>query len=314
MAAVTPYWVAVGAVIAVMCVVVLRAPRSVAAPPGPWKGAFRRIRTRRGARIGLAVLLALAIVTVAAPLLAPYDPAYQPDPVRLAAQPPSAAFPLGTDGLSRDVLSRVLHGAQVSLRVALLAVIVSISVGTAYGAIAGFAGGMIDTVMMRMIDTLLSIPRILLLIIVTVLWERLSVNALTALIGLTGWFGVSRIVRAQVMALATREFVVSARALGARAPRLLLRHILPNAVSPVVVAATLAVGNVIILEAALSYLGIGVRQPEASWGSIIKDGVDLIYTAWWIAIFPGIAIVATVMSLNAVGEGLRDALEARDPT
>jgi peptide/nickel transport system permease protein len=311
---VLPAWVTVAIIIAGLSAAVLRSPKPRTGSLGPWRSASRRIRARRGARVGLAVLLGLAVITLAAPLLAPYDPSYQPDPVSQAALAPSAAHPFGTDAVSRDVLSRVLHGARISLRVALLAVIVSMTVGTAYGAVAGFAGGGVDAVMMRIIDTFLSIPRILLLIIVAVLWERLSVGALTALIGLTGWFGVSRIVRAQVMALATREFALAARALGARAPRVLLRHILPNALSPVVVAATLAVGNVIILEAALSYLGIGVRQPTASWGSIIKDGVDLIYTAWWIAVFPGLAIVVTVMALNAVGEGLRDALDARDPT
>lgn len=307
-------WVIVATVIAVACASVLRAPRAATETSGPWRSAFRRIRARRSARVGLAVLTALATLTLFAPALSPYDPTYQPDSVGLAGRPPSPDHIFGTDGVSRDVFSRVLHGARVSLRVALLAVIVSMTFGTAYGAIAGFVGGTVDAAMMRLIDIFLSIPRVLLLILVTVAWDRLSVTALTLLIGLTGWFGVSRIVRAQVMTLSAREFVLSARAIGARAPRLVLRHILPNALSPVVVAATLAVGNVIILEAALSFLGLGVQQPAASWGSIVKDGVDLIYTAWWISLFPGLAIVVTVMSLNAVGEGLRDALDARDPT
>ena len=312
MRSVLPLWLAAAVLIAIGCTLVLRTPRRAATAAGPWRAALRRIRGRRAARVGLAVILAITSVTIFAPALAPYDPSYQPDPVAQAGRAPSIDHPFGTDGVSRDVFSRVLHGARVSLRVALLAVIVSITVGTAYGAIAGFAGGAVDAAMMRAIDVMLSIPRILLLILVAVTWERLSVTELTILIGLTGWFGVSRIVRAQVMALAKRDFVLAARAIGARSPRLLVRHILPNAISPVIVFASLAVGNVIILEAALSFLGIGVQQPAASWGNIIKDGYELIYTAWWIALFPGIAIVVTVMALNAVGEGLRDALEARD--
>jgi peptide/nickel transport system permease protein len=309
---VLPAWLGTLILIAIVCALILRPPRRSSSAAGPWRSAWRRIRGRRAARVGLAIIVTISTVTVLAPALAPYDPTYQPDPVAQAGRPPSIDHPFGTDDVSRDVFSRVLHGARVSLRVALLAVIVSITVGTAYGAIAGFAGGAVDATMMRAIDVMLSIPRILLLILVAVSWERHSVTELTMLIGLTGWFGVSRIVRAQVMTLATRDFVLAARAVGARSPRLLVRHILPNAISPVIVVATLAVGNVIILEAALSFLGIGVQQPAASWGNIIKDGYALIYTAWWVAVFPGIAIVVTVMALNAVGEGLRDALEARD--
>jgi peptide/nickel transport system permease protein len=309
-----PHWIGASIMIAVAWIVVLRPAPPFQPTLGPWRAAFRRFRARRTARVGLAVLLAIGAVTLFSPILAPYPPDFQHDSVGLATTPPSTTFLLGTDAVSRDVFSRVLHGARLSLAVALLAVIVSMTVGTAYGAIAGFIGGRGDAFMMRIIDALLSIPRILLLIVVSVLWQRLSVTALIALIGLTGWFTVSRVVRAQVLSLATRDFVLSARALGVGAPRLLFRHILPNALSPVIVASTLAVGNVIILEAGLSYLGVGIQPPTASWGSIIKDGVDAIYTGWWIAVFPGLAIVATVMALNAVGEGLRDALDARDPT
>jgi peptide/nickel transport system permease protein len=165
--------------------------------------------------------------------------------------------------------------------------------------------------MMRIIDALLSVPRILVLIAVTALWDRLSLPALIVLIGLTGWFGVSRIVRGQVMALSTREFVISARSLGANGWRVLGRHILPNVLSPVIVAATLGVGNVIILETGLSFLSLGVQPPQASWGSIILDGSEQVHAAWWISLFPGLAIVATVMAFNAVGDGLRDALDPR---
>jgi peptide/nickel transport system permease protein len=280
-------------------------------PAGPWREAFARTRRDRGAMIGLAVLAALALAAVFAPLVAPYDPIAQPDIIALKSLPPSAAHPFGTDQASRDILSRVIYGARVSLGVAALSVLVAITVGTLYGAVAGYRGGRADSAMMRVVDTLLAIPRVLFLIAVLSLWTGAPMTTLVLLIGLTGWFGVSRIVRAQVLSLKEREFVVAARALGADGRRLLVRHILPNVASAIVVAATLGVGNVIILEAGLSYLGLGVQPPQASWGSIIRDGAEQVTTLWWISLFPGLAIVVTVMALNALGDGLRDALDAR---
>ncbi|HKG95067.1 MAG TPA: ABC transporter permease [Gemmatimonadaceae bacterium] len=281
------------------------------AAAGPWRGAVRRLRRDRSAMVGLAALAALALAAVFAPLVAPYDPIDQPDIIGLKSLPPSLAHPFGTDQASRDVLSRVIYGARVSLGVAALSMLVAITMGTIYGAVAGYRGGRTDAAMMRAVDTLLSIPRILLLIAVLSLWTRTPILALVLLIGFTGWFGVSRIVRAQVLSLKEREFVVAARALGASGPRLLVRHILPNVASPIVVAATLGVGHVIILEAGLSYLGLGVQPPQASWGSIIRDGSEQVTTLWWISLFPGLAIVLTVMALNALGDGMRDALDVR---
>jgi peptide/nickel transport system permease protein len=241
----------------------------------------------------------------------PYDPTAQADIVALKNLPPSAGHLFGTDFAARDVFSRVLYGARVSLSIALLAILLSTSIGTAYGAIAGYYGGRVDGVMMRAIDVLLSIPRIVLLICIVALWGSLSVPALVVIIALTGWFGACRIVRAQVLSVREQEMVVAARALGASGTRILWRHIVPNVLSPVIVAATLGIGNVILIETGLSYLGAGVQPPAASWGSIIADGRDVMATMWWIAFFPGLAIVLTVMAFNLVGDALRDALDPR---
>jgi peptide/nickel transport system permease protein len=289
-------------------------PAAASAPPpdgGPLRLAALRFRANRAAALGLAVVLVLVVVSLLAPVLAPYDPVAQPDIVALRSQPPSLAHPFGTDQFSRDVLSRVLYGSRVSLSVATLSVLVAITVGTAYGALAGFLGGRADAMMMRAVDAMLAIPRVLLLVVVVSLWGGVSLPVLVVLLGLTGWFGVSRLVRGQVLALREREFVTAARALGASGARVLRRHVLPNALTPVIVAATLGVGHTIALEAGLSYLGLGVQQPLASWGNIIQDGADQVAVHWWISLFPGLAIVLTMMALTAVGDGLRDALDPR---
>lgn len=270
-----------------------------------------RLRRDRSAAIGMAMIAGLCAVALFAPLLAPYDYSAQPDIVGLQYLPPSLAHLFGTDQFSRDIFTRVLYGARVSLSVALLSITIAILVGTSYGAIAGFLGGRTDATMMRVNDALLSVPRILILIAILALWGRITVPFLVLLLGFTGWFGISRLVRAQVLAAREQDFVLAARALGARRRRLLLRHVIPNVLSPVIVAATLGVGNVIMLEAGLSYLGIGVPQPQASWGNIIQDGAGHIATYWWIAFFPGLAIVVTVMAFNVLGDALRDALDPR---
>lgn len=259
----------------------------------------------------MATLVALVAAALLAPLIAPFDPNAQPDIVGLARRAPSLAHPFGTDGFSRDVLSRVLFGARVSLGVATLAVLLSVSVGTAYGALAGYVGGWVDSVMMRLIDALMAIPRVLLMILALALWGRIALPTLVLLLGLTGWFGTSRLVRARVRALARHDFTLAARALGARNRRVLWRHILPNALSPVLVAATLGIGSVIVLEAGLSYLGLGVQPPHASWGNIIHDGSDSPLRSWWIALFPGLAMLATVLAFNVLGDALHEALEPR---
>jgi peptide/nickel transport system permease protein len=285
----------------------------------PMRLAAVRLRRNPAALVSTAAVLCVALVALLAPVLAPYAPSAQPDPVGLKNLAPSLAHPFGTDAYSRDVLSRVMYGARTSLSIAALSVALSLTIATAYGAAAGFVGGRVDAVMMRVIDVLLAVPRVLLLIAVLTLWRRVEPAALILLLGATGWFGVSRIVRAEVMAAARRDYVLAARALGANARGLLALHVLPNVTSPILVAATLAIGHVIILEAGLSYLGIGVRQPAASWGNLILDGSESLSTAWWISLFPGLALVATVMACNTLGDALRDALDPRqldgpDPT
>jgi peptide/nickel transport system permease protein len=253
----------------------------------------------------------LATLGALAPVVAPYNPRAQPDIVALKRQPPSPAHPFGTDQFSRDVLSRVLHGGRVSLAIALLAVALSATIGMTYGAVAGFYGGWVDAVMMRALDAMLSIPRVLLLIAAAVVWGPLGLPSLVLLLGATGWFGVSRLVRAEVLSVVTRDYVAAARALGTSDRRLLLSHVLPNILAPVIVAAALGVGNVIVLEAGLSYLGVGVHPPHPSWGNIIRDGSTELGTMWWMSLFPGLAIVATVVACNLVGDALRDALDPR---
>ena len=270
----------------------------------------RLLRDTR-ARVAVVVLLVVVVTALCAPLLAPYDPTVQLDIVRLAARPPSVAHPFGTDTFSRDVLSRMIYGARISLAIAFVAVTLSITFGILVGAIAGYAGGAIDALLMRIVDAALSIPRLLLLIVVVALWGDVGVPALTLLLAGTGWFGVSRLVRAETLTVRDRDFVVAARALGTAPTRILARHVLPNVVAPGLVAAALAIGNVILLEAGLSYLGIGVRPPTASWGGVIQDGAERVSDLWWLTLFPGLAILITVFACNALGDALREALDPR---
>jgi peptide/nickel transport system permease protein len=304
-------WAACFAVAAFAVWAVTRAGAAHGPGAGPWRRMLAQLAADRTAQVALFILVALFALAIVAPLLTQYDPTAQPDIIALKNLPPSLAHPFGTDFGSRDVLSRVLYGARISLSVALLAVLVSTILGTGYGAIAGFYGGRVDGVMMRVLDAALSLPRILLLIVVLALAETVSLPALVLLIGLTGWFGTSRLVRAHVLALREQEFAIAARALGARDREILWRHLLPNVLSTVVVAATLALGNVVILEAALGYLGIGVSPPTPSWGNIIHDGAEQIASQWWMSVCPGLAIVLTVFAVNALGDSLRDALDPR---
>ncbi len=268
-------------------------------------------RLSPGARAATGVILLFVVAALFAPWLTRYRPWQQLDIVHLASLPPSWAHPFGTDRYSRDVFTRILYGARLSLSIAALAVVVSSTVGTLYGAVAGYAGGTVDAVMMRVIDALLSVPRVLMLIAVLALWSPVPVPALVLLIGLTGWFDIARLVRGQALALREREFVVAARALGAGPARIVGRHVLPNVLGPVIVAGALAVGNVIILEAGLSFLGIGVHEPLASWGMMFQDATDQFVSTWWAVIFPGTAIVATVLAFNTLGDALRDVLDPR---
>jgi peptide/nickel transport system permease protein len=270
-----------------------------------------RLRRDRRVPIALGVLAVIVGIAIFAPLFAPYDPKAQLDIVNLQSKPPSLAHPLGTDTFSRDVLSRMLYGAQVSLSIAFVAAALSMTFGTVLGAVAGYVGGAIDAVLMRLVDAAFSIPTLLLLIVVIALWGEVSVVFLTLLIAGFGWFTVSRLVRAEALAVRDADFVVAARALGTSPLRILTKHVLPNVVGPAIVASTLAIGNIIVLEAGLSYLGIGVHPPMASWGNIIQDGADRVADLWWLTVFPGLAILITVFACNALGDALRDALDPR---
>lgn len=286
------------------------APQS---PPrvGRAERVLRRLWQRRQGRLAVAGLAILGACALLAPWLAPHDPSAQLDIVALKSQPPSSAHPFGTDPFSRDVLSRVLYGARVSLAVGVLAAAVSITIGTAYGLLAGYRGGRTDALMMRLVDAALSVPRVLLLLAVVALWGTLPFAPFVLVLGLTQWFHVSRLVRAEALVLRNEEYVTSARALGAGEWRVLTRHLLPNVLSPVLAASTLLVAHVIMLEASLSFLGVGLRPPAASWGSVIQDGADDVAALWWVSIFPGLAIVFTVACLNALGDALREVMDAR---
>jgi peptide/nickel transport system permease protein len=272
-----------------------------------------RQQLRRDSRfwIGLAVLGMLVLIAALARFLAPYDPSAQLDITALNNQPPSWAHPLGTDTVSRDVLSRMIFGARVSLAISLGAVSLAMIFGTLIGVVAGYVGGAIDAILMRVVDAATSIPTLLLIIVVMTFAGNIGVAYLTLLIAGVAWFTVSRLVRAETLAVRDADFVVAARALGIPSWQILARHVLPNVVGPAIVAATLAIGNVILLEAGLSYLGIGVRPPQASWGNIIQEGAERVSDLWWLTLFPGLAILITVFACNALGDALRDALDPR---
>jgi peptide/nickel transport system permease protein len=271
--------------------------------------AFRRLGTP--ATVAAIVLLVLIVAAILAPILTPYAQSQQIDIVHLKEHPPSWANWFGTDRFSRDVLTRVLYGARVSLSVATLAVLVSAIVGTLYGLTAAVTGGVVDVVLMRLLDAFLSIPRVLLLIAILALWNPVPLPMLIVLLGLTGWFDVSRLVRAEALTVREREYIVAARSLGARRTRIMFRHILPNVLVPVIVTATLGIANVIVLEAGLSFIGIGVREPNASWGTMFQEGSEAFAGTWWGALFPGLAIVLTVLCFNILGDALRALLDPR---
>ncbi|MFL5518327.1 MAG: ABC transporter permease [Gemmatimonadales bacterium] len=274
----------------------------------PFGAAIRAAARDTRGRAGLTFLSLLLLLALLAPAVLP-DPAAQPDPLGASNLPPSLLHPFGTDPLSRDLLSRVVTGARVSLAVAFLAVALSITLGALVGVAAGYLGDTVDTALMRLVDGALAIPRLFLLLLVLAVWERVPVLMLVVFIGTTGWFGTSRLVRAEVLRIREESFIRAAEALGARRRRIIFRHLLPNAVGPLLVAATLGVGDVILVEAGLSFLGLGVQPPTPSWGGMILDAKSVLVTAPWNAIFPGLAILGTVLSANLVSDALRDAVD-----
>ena len=270
---------------------------------------WRRFRRHRLAVIGGSVAVFLSLVAVLAPWLAPY----RPEQIRLADRwgVPSRTHPFGTDELGRDVFSRAMHAGRISLSVGYLSALGVAVVGTVAGVAAGYYGGLTDSVLMRVVDILLSVPTIPLYLIMAALLPGGGVARIIFIFVLFGWTGVSRLVRSQVLSLRQQDFVEAARALGASELRIMLRHLVPNAMAPIIVATTLAVGGFILGESALSYLGLGIQPPTPSWGNMLQRAQEYVLNASWLALFPGVLILITVLSFNFLGDGLRDALDPR---
>jgi len=270
---------------------------------------FWRTFSRNQLAVGGGVVVAILIlVAILAPALAPWDP-NRPN-TKLVLEAPSRSHWLGTDQLGRDVLSRVLYGSRVSLAVGFVSVGIATMIGILLGATAGYQGGFVDGLIMRLVDLMLVFPRFFLLLAVLAFLQP-SIWTIMAVIGLTGWMGVARLVRAEFLTLREREFVIWSESIGASAVRIVFRHILPNAIAPVLVAMTLGIPAAILTESGLSFLGLGVQPPYATWGNILNDGKDSIEIAWWMTVYPGFAILLTVLSYNLLGEGIRDALDPR---
>ncbi len=274
-----------------------------------WQIAWRRFTKHRLAIVGASVAIGLTLMAVLAPWIAPHPP----DRISLDSRwrGPETAHYFGTDELGRDVLARIMYAGRISLTIG-YAVAVNISIiGMVVGAVSGFYGGKIDMALMRLVDMLLSIPTLPLYLILAALIPGGGVSRIILIFTAFGWTGVARLVRGQVLTLKTQDFVEAARAMGASETRLILRHLLPNATAPVIVAATLAVGGAILGESALSYLGVGIAPPTASWGNMLQRAQEYIWNASWLAVFPGVFIFVTVLSFNFLGDGLRDALDPR---
>jgi peptide/nickel transport system permease protein len=278
---------------------------------------WRRFRRHKIALLGGVVIALMGLIAILAPLLTPADPNFI-DQVHWQGYPLApgvAGHILGTDENGRDLLARLMFGARISLQVALFAVIMEISIGTVLGALSGYYGGWIDFIIMRVTDVVLSIPLLPLLLVLTAIVAgtsnkaALSFGVIVLIIGFTSWPSVARLVRASFLSLREREFAEAARALGNRDGRIIFRHLLPNAVAPIIVQATLEVANVIILESTLSFLGFGIQPPTASWGNMLANAQSNITVAPWAAIFPGLCILITVLAINYLGDGLRDALD-----
>jgi peptide/nickel transport system permease protein len=269
---------------------------------------WKRFRTNRFAMAGGVVVIFLFLVSFLAPYMTPYGP----DDLDLyhVLIPPSSAHWFGTDDLGRDVLTRVIYGARISLKVGFVAVGIAVIIGTVVGLVAGYYSGVMDNILMRFVDIMLCFPTFFLILAVIAFLEQ-SIWYIMIIIGLTGWMGVARLVRAEVLSIRERDYVMAVRALGASDMRIIFRHILPNAMSPVLVSATLGVAGAILTESALSFLGIGVPPPTPSWGNILTSGKDYIEFAWWLTLYPGLAITVTVLAYYLVGEGVRDALDPR---
>jgi peptide/nickel transport system permease protein len=292
--------------------VIIEAPAARAAPaqpPAQSRQTWRRFRRHRLAIVGGVVLGTIVMVCLIVPLFVPESAANRVDPTRFRA-PPSLAHPFGNDDVGRDILWRTIYGGRISLAIGALSIALAMTIGVVLGSVSGFYGSWADSLIMRVTDAMLSMPSLLLLIVMTKILGP-SVPTIILVIGLLNWMQVTRIVRANFLSLKAHDFVVAARALGVSDRSIIFRHVLPNTLAPVVVAATLGVGYAIILEASASFLGLGVQPPTASWGSMLYRAQTLMEQAPWVAIFPGLMILVTVMAINFIGDGLRDAIDPR---
>lgn len=269
---------------------------------------LRSLLKNKLAVLGGILVLLVFILSLFAPLVAPYNPSTID--IKNILVGPSFSHILGTDDLGRDVLSRMLWGGRISLQVGFVAVGIATLIGVLLGSLAGYYGGWIDSMIMRSVDIMLSIPTIFLVLAVIAILEP-SIMNIMIVIGLTSWMEPARLIRAEFISLKEREFVIAARAMGAPDSRIILRHVLPNGLSPILVSATMGIGGAILIESALSFLGLGVQPPTPSWGSLLSSGKDNIEIAWWLSAFPGLAILITVLGYNLLGEGIRDALDPR---
>jgi peptide/nickel transport system permease protein len=274
-----------------------------------WQIAWRRFTKHRLAIVGGTAAIGLTVMALTAPWIVPHPP----DRISLDSrwQVPGPGHLFGTDELGRDVLARIMYAGRISLTIGYVVAINISIIGMTVGAVSGFYGGKIDTVLMRLVDVLLSIPTLPLYLILAALLPGGGISRIILIFTAFGWTGVARLVRGQVLTLKTQDFVEAARGMGASEGRLILRHLLPNATAPVIVAATLAVGGAILGESALSYLGLGIAPPTASWGNMLQRAQEYIWNASWLAVFPGVFIFVTVLSFNFLGDGLRDALDPR---
>ena len=273
-----------------------------------WKDAIDRLVSNKLSLFGLIYVVFIITLALITPFIAPYDYAYQN--LELGPSPPSPEHWLGTDTLGRDLLTRMMYGSRVSLMVGFLGTIVALTIGVTWGTVAGFAGGKTDTIMMRIVDVLYGIPFIIFVILLMVIFGRNLVLLFMA-IGAVEWLTMARIVRSQVMSLSKQEFILAAEAMGVSKPSIIYKHLIPNTIGPVIVYATLTVPQIMLLEAFLSFLGLGVQAPLSSWGLLIRDGAVSMEEYWWLLIFPSLAFSLTLFSLNFIGDGLRDALDPR---
>lgn len=269
---------------------------------------LRRITKHHLALAGLVILAPMFLCAVFAPLISPHDPV-EPDLKNILAGP-TWSHPFGTDTLGRDVFSRVIHGSRISLLVGFVAVGIATIIGVMIGAVSGYLGGIVDDLAMRFVDLMMCFPTFFLILAVIALLEP-SIWNIMIVIGLTSWMGIARLVRAEILSIKEKEFVLAAKAMGLPKRKIIFGHVLPNALSPVYVVATLGIGGAILTESALSFLGIGVQPPTPSWGNILTQAKDNIEVAWWLSLYPGLAIFLTVMGYNLLGEGLRDVFDPR---